>query len=592
MHTRVTDIHAVMEAVFQQETRGILLEDAMVRFDRPGHTREIAHLGYCHEGRHTAHYYTFGTMLGQLDERTGLEILRELAKLQITDTASPSYGGFRWYREERQVNDTNAAFFILRPLVILAFTYPEVIPASHWEVISQMLRHAGAWFSHECREPILYYPNKIISDGAMLLAISHLLHDETYLAEGIAFFEKWEDYTARRGWGWGENISLVYLAVILNALQVASKVFAAHGHGLEARMQARIEEILNFLRFHDGQEMVPTIRSYNFAGETVRFDLAWAVAGVAKLEDVPVEMLTMNHLLMLLMFKDRLPEALQAKPAVPRVRVDRVFDESAAYSWIGRTTRLGSLNRFPVIKGSYQWQDWGLGWQSFPVSFSVAGEQVSYLRWYVDLGDEVRTHPGETYRVSYLKPALFRETYFPGVETRSAQHEHCLLTVRSMDAVNHHAAELADEWVIHRFTGELAEIVTAAEGRTWYVLRYPHTAVAVTALSGIRAGEAARGPIAVTIEREAEPDRIKLRQVLWRGEAGTVQQPRLEAGWAVISLEAVPAEDIDAYLEQVRIEDRSFADGESPRTPSTYIRDITMKIGGRKAVHLQVDPYQ
>ncbi|MGG1552264.1 hypothetical protein [Paenibacillus ferrarius] len=592
MRTGITDVKALMEAVFQQETKGVLLEDAMVRYDKPGHTREIAHLGYCHEGRQTAHYYTFGTLLGQLDERTGLEILRELAKLQITDAASPYYGGFRWYREERQVNDTNAAFFILRPLVILAFTYPEVIPASHGKVISQMLRHAGPWFSHECREPILYYPNKIISDGAMLLAISHLLHDETYLAEGIAFFEKWEDYTARRGWGWGENISLVYLAVILNALQIASKVFAAHGHGLEAKMQTRMEEILDFLRFHNGEEMVPTIRSYNFAGETVRFDLAWAVAGVAKLKDLPVEMLTMNHLLMLLMFKDQLPEGVQSKPSVPRVRVDRVFDGSAAYSWIGRTTRLGSVNRFPVIKGSYQWPDWGLGWQSFPVSFSVAGEQVSYLRWYVDLGDEVRTHPGETYRASYLKPALFRETYFPSVETRSAQHEHCLLTVRSMDGVNHCAAELADEWVIHRFTGELEEVVTEAEGRTWHVLRYRHTAVAVTALAGICAGEAARGPQSVTIVREAEPDRIKLRQVLWQGEAGTVQQPRLEAGWAVISLEDVPAEVMAAYLEQVRIEDRSFADGESPRTPFTYIRDITMTIGGRKAVHLQLDPYQ
>src|SRR5690606_38053892 len=122
-------------------------------------------------------------------------ILRALAELQITDPTHPQYGGFRWYREETQINDTNAAFFIIMPLITLQLSHPEVISVSQLQVLKEMLTHASAWFSHECREPILYYPNKIISDGAMLLAISAIMQEEKYYQEGVQFFENWNGYT-------------------------------------------------------------------------------------------------------------------------------------------------------------------------------------------------------------------------------------------------------------------------------------------------------------------------------------------------------------------------------------------------------------
>lgn len=68
-----------------------------------------------------------------------------------------------------------------------------------------MFSHAAAWFSRECRTPELFYPNKTMSDGAMLLAIAHFLGEPEYLQTATAYFRRWEEYTVRRGWGWGRT---------------------------------------------------------------------------------------------------------------------------------------------------------------------------------------------------------------------------------------------------------------------------------------------------------------------------------------------------------------------------------------------------
>lgn len=106
------------------------------------------------------------------------------------------------------IQDSNAAFFILMPLVAVRLSSPGVFPASHLESMQRMFRHAAAWFSRECRNPELFYPNKTMSDGAMLLAVAHFLGEPAYLQTATAYFKRWEEYTARRGWGWGRISAL------------------------------------------------------------------------------------------------------------------------------------------------------------------------------------------------------------------------------------------------------------------------------------------------------------------------------------------------------------------------------------------------
>ncbi|GEM_PF-978168 len=643
-----------MRRIYAQASNGIVIENGLVRYDRPGHTRQIAHLPYCHEGRYSAGYYAMGLLL---EQRAEANTLRALAELQIRDPQHEHYGAFRWYAEEERVQDSNAAFFILMPLVSLRLRAPEALPAEHVDIMDGMLRHAAFWFERECREPELYYPNKTMSDGAMLLAIAHLLGDAKRLKIAGDYFERWESYTARRGWGWGENMSLVYQGVMLNALEIAAPLLRAKRPELAQRLDGHRETLLDILRFHDGRELVPSIRSYNFGGEVRRSSLAWLIAGVTGTDELETQdsgetSFHVNDFATLLLFENefrergggdaeakgrevgenggissvetREPRAVtESQPTValasaaggnigsivskrntaasperlpvPRIREERVFDGATAYSWIGRRTRLGSLNMFPVIPGSYQHETWGLGWQSFPLSAAAEDGQVSYARWYVDDGQTVRTHPAESYKTAYLMPALFRESPYPDVRTYAAQNGHALLALRVLDRVVQTAAEIADEWLVPGYEGEAAEI-PGGDGRLWRVLRYPGAAIAIAPLEGIRFGGAAgseapeRRPVILQAEREAE--RLKLRQVLYAGESRTLRAPRLEAGWAVLCLDdAADEAAVRARLAQAEIRDETLDDREVPREPHERIRFVRLLEGGREQVSLKLDPH-
>jgi hypothetical protein len=484
------------------------------------------------------------------------------------------------------------------PLVTVRLCRPETLPEEHIRRMDEMLRHAAAWFSKECRTPEIYYPNKTMSDGAMLLAIAHLLNETDYLEEGIAFFRRWEEYTVRRGWGWGENISLVYQGVMLNALSIATRILRLRDTTLASRLLRLTDELKSILKFHAGEELVPSIRSYNFQGETKRSSLLWPIAGVTGIGGLAEHPFSINDFVTLLLFERELAESDStghdsdrlAGPPVPRVREERIFDAARSYSWIGRNTRLGSINRFPVVPGSYQHPAWGLGWQSFPVSFSVREEQVAFLRWYVNDGETVRTHPAESYRTAYLMPALFAEPLYPEVETRSAQKENALLVLRSMSRLHNRAVEIADEWVIHRFTGALESAVTSS-GREWLVLRYPHCAVAVTALRKVGVDDHTRTQSGMIVEREE--GRIKLRQVLYAGAAERLDRLRVESGWAVICFDDyTETEDIAGRLDAVSIEDETPDNREVPREPLTLPRRILLRAGAQEQVSLTVDPYE
>ncbi|MFD1903933.1 hypothetical protein ACFSQ7_07410 [Paenibacillus rhizoplanae] len=203
---------------------------------------------------------------------------------------------------------------------------------------------------------------------------------------------------------------------------------------------------------------------------------------------------------------------------------------------------------------------------------------MSYLRWYVDDSTAVRTHPAEEYRSAYLMPALFAGPLYPEVETRSAQQGNALVVIRSMTRVHNRAAEIADEWLVHRYDGEVEAVVNTAGDREWLVLRYPDCAVAVTALRGLDSKAEAHAVLPVTVVREE--GRIRLRQVLYSGSGSMLALPRLEAGWAVVCLdEAAESADIQQQLDTVTIEDTQRDDREVPREPWAQIRSIRLTAG-------------
>jgi hypothetical protein len=210
----------------------------------------------------------------------------------------------------------------------------------------------------------------------------------------------------------------------------------------------------------------------------------------------------------------------------------------------------------------------------------------------VDEGESIRTHPTHDFHGGYLSPALFKESIYPDVQTVSSQRENAALVLRSMNRVNNQVKELADEWVVHRFDGVLETIATEAGGRMWHVLRYPHAAVAVTALLGLAEEDAERKqqPVAAVMDG----DTLRLRQVLSsRAEAARLESWRLEAGWAVVAVDGEDGvEVLEAYLSRYTIRDVTEPEAEVPRKMAGAMpRRCTLLLDGQPVVELYADPY-
>ncbi|UVI31999.1 hypothetical protein [Paenibacillus spongiae] len=568
----------------------LIVEEGLVNLGRPGHTIEASKVQEAHEGRSTASYYVVAMALGVLDEEEGLRILEALSELQITDESSKYFGAFRWYREENRINDSNAAFFILMPLVVMRLCLNELIPATHRKLLDQMLIRGAVWFEHELKEPILYYSNKIVSDGALLLGISRICGLEKCRQAGTEFFERWLAYTSRRGWGWGENISLIYIGVIMNALQIANISLEGDRCKLWERLHSVMDEVTDYVRFHGGYEFVPSIRSYNFHGELHPVSLLWRIAGIeSKQSSEELPLGNLESCITYLLFEDNLQkeESICELP-IPRTRIERIMDSCHAHTWVGATGRIGSVNRFPAINGSYQFPSWGLGWQSYPVSLAVNGHQVSFLCWHVHEGEHVRTHPA-AYKDAYLRPALFREDWFPDIQLRSVQRDNAVLVVRSMSRLHNEASEIADEWIVNRWAGE-QQTALGADGREWTILQYPRSAVLIAPLIGIGFGENVRRVPA--LQSVMNGDMLRLRQVLYAGETKLLQQPRLESGWAIYYADGVDSlSQATELAARLRLEETSYKDGEVPRTEYTEIRSVSLLDGDMKLAELVVDPH-
>ncbi|MBD2848086.1 hypothetical protein IDH44_23055 [Paenibacillus sp. IB182496] len=617
------DADRVFEAYLERSRAG--MHRHMMRKAK-GHTRAVAAFDGVHEGRATAAYYAAASYLGRMDEAEGLALLRELALLQVVEVGHPQRGGFRWYREETEIDDTNAAFFILMPLAALALSAPEAIPAAHDAELRRMFGAAIDWFAHECAHPKLFYPNKTVSDGALLLALSTLVRDEEGLAGAARYFVRWLDYTERRGWGWGENTSTGYGKVMLDAFQLALLAWDGREPELAGQLRARRDELLELARFHGGREYVPSIRGYNFEGQIMKPSLTNLYAGV-RCWELEVTGHIEGFVLSLLLYEALLPQAepdepiMSADPTrllpaaaqlpVPRTRRVRIFDDVYACTWIGANGRLGTVSRFPAMPGSYHWPTWGLGWQSMPVSWLAEDGQLSFLRLRATQDGRERTHPADGYHGAYLSPGLLAGDGLPEPETACVQRGPVAIVHRSIAHLAHSVSELADEWLIPRYAGAVrqvpARLKTAwtetaipthavprsieTEGGAWTVLDFPRCCVAVLGLSYIACGEERAQLTAIETTRQ-EDGALRLTRHWYRGEARLHRQHRVDHAWVVVMLDDRPdPAELAARLERIEVSDRRTTDGELPRSDPFMLREIAVRESGEEALLLRIDPY-
>jgi len=517
----------------------IELDNGMVRQYTKPHITSIAHLESACTSRDTAAHYFISRYLEQPID--GEKMLTELASLQDTDPDSETYGNIHWFREEPRIQDTNAAFFAMKYLGMALLFCPEKVPENEKALIRDMLVKSSVWFSGECRSAGYYYPNKIASDGSMLMLIAAVTEKPELVETALDFWKNWLDYTDEYGWGWGENTSKGYAEVLNDAFET-TLICMDKSNPLYERLLAVREGMLSYVAFHGEYEFTPSIRTYNFSGlpkygsnQHVKFDIE-ALAD----DDGKINALTLGSIIL-----------HAAAPAFVPTLTDesfhreRIFGQSYASTFKGQNIRLGTISRFPVMCGCGQNRDdrigaWGLSWQSMPVSAIALRHETSFLRYHAVCGGEECSHIS----TGWKDKTLFPDENIPDLLTYSAQTDNCAVVIRMVEHLANVTSEFTDEWYFQHFDREVRQY-----GK-WFIFDYGDCALCLQALDGD--GELLR-----------DGERIRVVRTFYKGEEKLVVHRRLVSSWAIAALD--DCTDIERQLDAIPVSLSEIEDLRYPR---------------------------
>lgn len=486
------------------------LDEGLVRKNMKPHTKSVKDLDSCCCGRETANYYFLCKYFDIPVD--GEKVLEELTKLQDRDPSSEKYGCLRWYREEPYIIDTNAAFFIIQPLSLAFLLCREKLSVREEELIRVLMFHAKQWFTGECENHGLYYPNKIVSDGAMLLAVGTVTGDEAAIEKARAFWDRWLEYTEEYGWGWGENTSETYGAIIVGAFDYALCCLEKEDPLYERIYQVRAD-FMDYMAYHENYEFVPSIRTYNFEGypkndhEMNYMDVEAENYSAVKDGIVPYRCLTV-------MVLHQIAPFYQAVKDPSEFHKERIFADSYASTYKGKNIHLGTINKFPVIPGCYQEDGWGIGWQAMPVSVLAKNHETSFLRFANVADGKLKSHIAHDIKFGYLSASIFPDENIPDTWTYAEQVKNQAVIVRSMSHIANRSSYLADEWYLQHFKGEVCEYLG------WYVFDYGDCALAVKPLNG-----------EARVIRDGE--KIRVARVLYEGDEKLLVRRKEITAWAV-----------------------------------------------------------
>lgn len=500
------------------------LDNGFVRLLAHPHTKDIEALESCCSGVETANYYFLCKYFNV--DIPGEFVLTQLAALQDTDKSSDKYGCMRWYREEPCIRDTNGAFFVLKPLAAAMLICSDKLNVTEQNLIKEMLNKGLHWFKKECRDHGLFYPNKIVSDGALLSCIAHITNDESAKNDALTFWNKWLNYTKNYGWGWGENTSACYASIIIEALELAAASMKNESHIYIELIKLR-NVLLNYMDFHDELEYIPSIRSYNFAGKIKNSYIVNYISQIITPSNLPGD--TNYKKLSALILHQHSPEYIKDDNN-ENFRKEHIYANSYAYTYKGSNIRLGTISHFPVMPGCYQNSGWGLGWQSMPISVLAVNHGVSYLRYTAVSDKKLRTHPAYDKHSAYLSTALFSDENIPDISTVSYQDENIALIIRQISHIANKAESVADEWFVPGFS-EDCEVY-----KGWFIINYGDCILAVKPLNN-------------QAKSYVDQNGLHISQSIYSGEEKTLIIRKALTIWAVAVFDNT--EDYKNRIEQV-----------------------------------------
>jgi hypothetical protein len=400
----------------------------------PGHTFAVQDQKKIHVGRSAAYRLLNAAMMDRLSELEVNRVLRALRDLQDLEPESETFGCFRWYAEDTHVDDTNAAFFIGLPLIVLESQYADNIDPEGQVVLEKILADLKTWFVGAVKNhPRVYYPNKFLGDlvcAWMLLELTEDTDNMPWVAEEML---KASRYWTQHGWGWGEHMSDGYAGVCLEELSFLLCLAEDLPGEVRTSYTGLINQLLSIEDHFGGKPRVPAIRSSAFTKsprhENFRDKIReWTPDELMARKDA----LNLGPILNTLGWHDL---ANKRGEEADEIQIE-CFNGIQANAWLQDDVRIGSLSTFPVMPTA-EHNGWGLAWQSFPVAMWKPEGDWAFLQWLVEEDDSFKAHPAVEWNTAYLNNALSSAISPPIVgRTYALQHNGNVLALRIMPATD------------------------------------------------------------------------------------------------------------------------------------------------------------
>lgn len=216
-----------------------------------------------------------------------------------------------------------------------------------------------------------------------------------------------------------------------------------------------------------------------------------------------------------------------------------------------------------------------------PVCAMIESEDVCYQRLRTVVDGENRSYP---MGVGDKKKGLFDEFISPSYSLCTAQDHNILVTVRGITNLQNKVEAIYEEWFVPGTEREIRELEIG--GRMWYLICYPHNAIAVCPLGGVGEGMLKRGILPTKIMKT--DDHITISNQLCKGEEKIHSVAYLESAWAIVVVKDIMC--AEEYLSKISILDESIHEYEIPRRPTMLRRKITCS-DGLYTAELEVEPY-
>jgi hypothetical protein len=433
----------------------------------PGHTRPVAHLPQIHNGVGAANRLLGAAQRRQLANEPCVRVLQTLREMQW-GKPGPKFGCFRWYWEETEPVDTNAAFFIGGPLIVLDFAYGDQLDAESRTLLTAILKDLKVWFDGQAPKLTTIYPNKYMAD----LVYAWLLAEKAGDTAGQAKLATIMHQAAREWrdghWGWGEHLSDGYCGVVIEQLSILLLLSKTLPDDLRTEYQGLLDELLAIEDAYSNRPRVPTIRCYAFDSVPSHLNFrerVRAVGGADPRHMVPPEpgsrappantRLSSPLLYDLDWHKKMPPRAAPQKD----IRI-ATGGGAEAICRAEPDMMLGTLTRYPILPNTDR-EISGLSWQTMPVAFVRNGTDWGFLRFYAREGERERGFPALEKRSAFLSNALsIREKPVPVGRTWSIQHGGDAVVLRIMPVVPASWDAYEDHLQIVRPTGRVTELPT------------------------------------------------------------------------------------------------------------------------------------